>query len=64
MLTPFADRYHPDQELGAAVVMSSGKGERLVMLTGITKYGIINCEELDGALGSLLIFQAKYVLLT
>jgi hypothetical protein len=59
-----ADRFHPDDELGAAVVMSSGKGERLVMLTGITKYGIVDHEELDRDRGSLLIFKARYTLST
>ena len=52
--------YHPDDIEGAAVCMSSGKGERLVLLTAITEeFGILDLDLLDGAGGTLLIFQAR-----
>ena len=52
--------YHPDDVEGAAVCMSSGKGERLVLLTAITEeFGILNLEFLDHEGGTLLIFQAR-----
>lgn len=48
--------YHPEDQYGCACNLPSGKGERLVMLTGITaEYGML---ELD-TLSTLMLFQAR-----
>lgn len=51
--------YHEDDDIGSAVNMPSGKGERLVLLTAITEeYGMLAGEE-GNVLDTLLVFQAK-----
>jgi len=40
--------YHEDDEYGSAAEIVSGKGERLVLLTAITKeYGMLRCVDDD-----------------
>jgi len=54
--------YHPDDPFGCAANIPTGKGERLVMLTGITKeYGMLECDIADVTkeLTSLMLFQAR-----
>ena len=51
--------YHPEDEILNSVAGPAGKGERLIMLTGITPDGILGFDRVHGEMGSLLVWQAK-----
>ena len=50
--------YHKDDEYGAAGNIPTGKGERLVMLTAITKELGLLCDEDDEKADTLYLFKA------
>lgn len=53
--------YHKDDEIGSGVGGPAGRGERLIILTGITEKGILGLKGWPGqeSLGSLLMWQAS-----
>jgi hypothetical protein len=52
--------YHPDEDTASAVNQPAGKGERFIMLTGLTKHGMLeNWDALVGCPKTMMLYQAR-----
>ena len=51
--------HHPDDDLGAAMNMPSGKGERFIMLTALTKHGMLENWVPGVKPSTLMLYQAR-----